>query len=249
MIKSRESLAIDCNNCLVKHVCLAQDISISDIEELNSLIQNVRCIEKKNHVYHLHDPLKNLYAIYSGSCKEYGIDSNGNEFIVNFYFPGDIIGLESIAAQKYLYYMMALEDLQLCVLPLNNFLKTMHRKPNIMRRVMHLSSIKMQYDQSARLGITAHERVCDFLLNIANRMYQRKPDEKEICLPMSQIEISNFLGIAYETVNRVFQNLKKKNIIVMNNKTLEILDLGRLEELGRLDYSVMSSVSPAVTSI
>ena len=246
MIKSRESLAIDCKHCMVRHVCLAQDISIADIEELNSLITHVRCIEKKNHVYHLHDPLNNLYAIHSGSCKEYGIDSNGNEFIVNFYFPGDIIGLETISTQRYLYYMTALEDLELCVLPLNKFLKTMHRKPNIMRRVLHLASVKMQYERSVRLGSTAHERVCDFLLNIVNRMYQRKPNETEICLPMSQIEISNFLGIAYETVNRVFQNLKKKNIIVMRNKTLEVLDLGRLEDLGKLDYSVMNNIPPVV---
>jgi CRP/FNR family transcriptional regulator len=96
----------------------------------------------------------------------------------------------------------------------------------------------MQNDQSTSMGITANERVCDFLMNILTRMQERNHSEKNIYLPMSQLDISNFLGIAYETVNRVFQNLKRNKIIKINNKTMAVLDVNELENRGRIDYSL-----------
>jgi CRP/FNR family transcriptional regulator len=239
MIKTRVSKNINCHDCSVNHLCIATDVSSSSIDSLNDLIKNVRRVPKKEHLYHADTPMQNLYAIHQGSCKEYWIDEDGNECVTNFYFPGDIMGIESVSQEKHMYYAMALEDVELCLIPIAGFMEVMQEKPDILKRFVTITNQKMKNDQSTRMGITANERVCDFLLNIAMRMCERNPNINEICLTMSQVDISNFLGIAGETVNRIFNNLKKNEIINIQNKTFEILDLSQLKKLGKLDYSLM----------
>lgn len=232
MIKPRHP-EIHCQTCQGRHLCITSGVDEAGKVILNELIKTIRFVSKKEIVMQANTPMQNLYAVYSGSCKEYWTDVNGNECVNNFFFPGDIIGIESIAGKKYMFSLSALEDTELCVIPMTGFLEAMYKNPSILKRFINISSLKMQNDQSARSGITALERVCDFLLNIISRTYERTPQIKEIVLPMSQVEISDFLGITYETVNRIFKTLKRKKIIKMKNKTLEVLDMAELENLKR----------------
>jgi CRP/FNR family transcriptional regulator, anaerobic regulatory protein len=236
MIKTRKSKNITCEKCWVKHLCIATDILPADIQQLDELIINAKYVAKKEHIYRASSPMVNLYAVHRGSCKEYWIDENGNECVTNFYFPGDIIGVESISSKKYMFDMVALEDTELCVIPADDFLGKMHTAPHILKRFVAITSQKMINDKSVHMGITANEKVCDFLLNITMRAYERNPKENEMCLTMSQVDIANFLGIASETINRIFSNLKRKKIIKLKNKTFEVIDINELRKLGKLDY-------------
>jgi CRP/FNR family transcriptional regulator len=238
MIKTRESQDVSCKKCPSRSLCLAPGLTPEELSKLNTQIAKILIVNKKDHVFFARDSMPNLYAVYRGSCKEYWIDENGNECITNFYFPGDIIGMESVSNRKHAFSVSALEDSELCIIPVDPFFALMQEHGNIMKRYINITSFKMQNDQSTSMGITANERVCDFLMNILTRMQERNHSEKNIYLPMSQLDISNFLGIAYETVNRVFQNLKRNKIIKINNKTMAVLDVNELENRGRIDYSL-----------
>jgi CRP/FNR family transcriptional regulator len=237
MIKTRISKNLTCRDCHVQHLCIAKDIPSIDLDGLDQLIKNLRLVSKKEHIYQINQPMLNLYAIYQGTCKEYWIDENGNECITNFYLPGDIIGIESVSREKYMFSTLALEDMQLCAIPINEFLTNMQHTPSILKRFVTITTQKMQHDQSIGKGITANQKVCDFLLNIAMRTYERNPQQKQINLCMSQIDMSNFLGITAETINRIFNILKRNKIIELNNKTVEIINMPELKKLSKLDYT------------
>ncbi|MCD6039628.1 MAG: Crp/Fnr family transcriptional regulator [Gammaproteobacteria bacterium] len=238
IIKSRVAQNINCFNCCSRHLCIAGgSLNTSEIDYLNGLIQKVVILKKQEHLFHAHSEQKNLYAVYKGSCKEYWIDENGNYCVTNFYFPGDLIGLESISDRTHLLSVVALEPTELCVISLNDF-SLMQEKVNILKRFIDITSMKMRNDRSAKMGVTAHERVSDFLLNLISRMLERNQTINHVPLPMSQLDISNFLNIAHETVNRIFKNLARQKIIKIQNKVLTVLDISELERLGRLDYSL-----------
>jgi CRP/FNR family transcriptional regulator len=243
MIQARTLKNISCHTCSASSLCLPAGLEKADIDSLDDLINKVKLFTKGEHVFHIQDEVSNLYAVYQGSCKEYWIDAKGNECITNFYFPGDIIGMESLANRQHLFSVSALEDAELCVIPLDEFYKSMEANPAIMRRFIQITSLKMQNDKSTTMGTTTSERVCDFLMNVTLRMLERNHSEENINLPMSQLEISNYLCIAYETVNRVLKDLKTNKIINLKNKTLQILDIPQLESRGRLDYSLRRSGS------
>src|SRR4029079_16636508 len=98
IIKLRASQNITCTDCPSRHLCLPSHfMDKSSVDSLDQIIQKVMIVHKKDHLYYSYDSTKNIYAVHKGSCKEYWIDNNGNECVTNFYFPGDLIGLESVS--------------------------------------------------------------------------------------------------------------------------------------------------------
>lgn len=231
MFKSRASQHIHCNRCAVKQLCIARNLPEEDVEQVNQMIGKLKIVSKGEHIFHASDPLEHLCAIYQGSCKDYKLDENGNEKIGNFYLTGDIVGLESLPQRKHLFSLVALEDTQLCLIPVTELLQLMQQNATLLQRVINITSYKMQNDQLVCMTTNAHHRIADFILNILYRLYERFGKQNEIRLPMSQLDISNYLGMAHETVNRVLRKLDHDKIINIQNKVIRIIDVDRLKAL------------------
>jgi CRP/FNR family transcriptional regulator len=55
--------------------------------------------------------------------------------------------------------------------------------------------------------------------------------ETQIVLPMTRIEIGDYLGLTKETVIRILQYLQNKNIIHIQGKVLNVIDKKALEQI------------------
>lgn len=232
MLKNRKNNKISCLSCFFSHLCLPATLPADEAQAVNDLILNIKEIKKSEHVFFTHDPMLAIYSVYRGSCKQYTLDETGRERIENFYLPGDIIGLESVSLNKHRYSLMALEDTQLCVMPVEELLQQMQRSPLFTRRVLNICSYKMQNDKQIANTTNTVQRIADLLLNIFYRLDERHLNKDPIIMPMSQLDISNFLGMAHETVNRVLKKLDTENIIKIHNKKIYIKNIEQLKTLG-----------------
>ena len=213
MIKDRTQAHISCTHCSISYLCLARQFSGEEKSRLDTFIRKVRIVTKGEHLYRDTDKVDYLYAVYSGSVKDYFVDENGQEYINNFYFPGDIIGLESVAKKKYAYSAMALSEAELCMIPINSLFVEMQSFPALLNRFLHINSHKMLNDKHIRPSTNAKQRVADFLVNLLYRLEERTGSMSAMQLPMSQVEMGNMIGIAYETVSRVLHLFEEQKII------------------------------------
>ena len=78
--------------------------------------------------------------------------------------------------------------------------------------------------------LTASSKLATFLLNISKRSSRSEAYQTIFTLPMSRLEIGNYLGIAAETASRAFSNLAKKQCIEKSNRQISITDLAKLKE-------------------
>jgi len=91
---------------------------------------------------------------------------------------------------------------------------------------------------------SAIERLASFLLYLRANQARfstggpREPSE-HIDLPMTRLDIADFLGLTIETVSRAFSSLKDKKLISFTDShSCEILEIGRIRELGgREDFT------------
>jgi CRP/FNR family transcriptional regulator len=83
---------------------------------------------------------------------------------------------------------------------------------------------------------TAEERIGTFLLNLSNRCKQRKLSASLFRLPMTRTDIENYLGLAVETISRVFTRLQSQNILSVDGKEVEILDHHQLCVVAHNDF-------------
>lgn len=72
---------------------------------------------------------------------------------------------------------------------------------------------------------SAEERIASLLLSISTRHTKRGLSASGFRLPMSRNDIGNFLGLAVETVSRVFTRLQKQGVIFVDGKEVEVLDM------------------------
>ncbi len=232
--KFRSLQHIHCSNCPSRDLCIAPTtMDPAIVNEINAIIHKIIFLKKKEHLFYSYTHTKYIYAVYKGSCKEYWVDSEGNECLTNFYLPGDLAGIESAADQTHQFSVAALEDSEICVIPFDELYKVMEQHPVVLKRFMSIVSLKVRNDQSLKMGVTADERVSDFLLNIITRMLERDSSLQSIPLPMSQLDISSFLGLTPETVNRILKKLQQQKIIKIKNKNITVLNFAELGSLAR----------------
>jgi CRP/FNR family transcriptional regulator len=51
---------------------------------------------------------------------------------------------------------------------------------------------------------------------------------------MSRVDIGNYLGLTVETVSRVFSRMQKMDILRVDNKEIEILNIDGLQTMANL---------------
>ena len=112
-------------------------------------------------------------------------------------------------------------------------------------RVVLTRILESAHDHVYTIGQrSAIERVASFLLYLrANqaRFHPVGPRDKSthIDLPMTRLDIADFLGLTIETVSRAFSSLKRSETIAFKDShSCEILNLDRIRELGgREDFT------------
>lgn len=81
---------------------------------------------------------------------------------------------------------------------------------------------------------TSEERIGAFLMNLSMRYEQRRLSATRFRLPMARSDIANYLGLAVETVSRVFTRLQTMGVLKVEGKEIEILDRHSLCDVAHL---------------
>jgi len=78
---------------------------------------------------------------------------------------------------------------------------------------------------------TAEERVASFLLSLSDRFKRRGFSATDFFLSMSRQEIGSYLGLALETVSRLFTRFQDEKILKVERKHVQIVDIERLRSM------------------
>jgi CRP/FNR family transcriptional regulator len=77
---------------------------------------------------------------------------------------------------------------------------------------------------------TAQEKLISFLLSLSQRFSERGYSAMSFQLTMSRGDIANHLGLAIETVSRLFTQLQEQQLLTTQGKEVTILDLAALKQ-------------------
>jgi CRP/FNR family transcriptional regulator len=99
---------------------------------------------------------------------------------------------------------------------------------------MRLASKEITSDQEMQLLLgkrTAEEKLAAFFLSLSARYKPRGLSATKFNLPMSRQDIGNYLGLALETVSRLFAHFQEEGLLKVNRREITITDLPRLTEM------------------
>lgn len=223
-----------CTNCNLKGLCLPLAMDVKDIDRLDDIIQRGRPIQSGEHLYRSGDSFTSIYAVRSGSIKTYLIDNDGLEQITGFYLPGEVLGFDGIDNNNHGCNVVALETSTVCEIPFARLEELSLQIPTLQRHFFQLMSRHIESNHQMLLTLSkknAEGRVSTLLLSLSHRYSRRKLSPNAMRLPMSRMDIGNFLGLTIETVSRTFSRLQKDGIIDVDGREVVINDHDRLNEI------------------
>jgi CRP/FNR family transcriptional regulator len=175
-----------------------------------------------------------LFAIRNGSCKSVLLTRDGNEQVAGYHMAGEIMGVDGIGTGTYECQASALEDAVVYRLAFDD-VERLAQLSALFRHNLHkLISLECVRAQNLMvvLGIMhAEQRLAVFLLDLSQRYKARGFSSCEFVLRMTREEIGSHLGIALETVSRLFSRFQREGLIQVQGRTVKVLDKVAMNQL------------------
>ncbi len=225
-------IKISCETCSLAKLCLPLGLSEDQMKTMDTLITAQHTFERGEVLCHEGKPFANLFAVRSGSFKAYRSTADGNEEVLGFYLPGEIIGFRAIYNHAYTSSVAALETSSVCEIPFEKLLQYSAEMPELQEQLFALMSQGMSFDRVTSRNRTAEETVAAFLLNLSARFSRRGLSATHFILSMSRHDIANYLGLAPETVSRVLTKFQEEALIHVSRRDVELIDLRQLQMKG-----------------
>jgi CRP-like cAMP-binding protein len=206
----------------------------ADVQALNRLGTKIR-VPRGETIFSEGDPAEHAYKVISGCVRLSRHLADGRRQVTQFLFPGELFSFMELGEHKFM--AEAVSDAVLMSFPQKALLRLSEARPSVQERFLALVA-KQVLDTHTHLMIlgraTASERVASFLVSLWKRIGVE--DDEVLDVPMSRLDIADYLGLTIETVCRVLAEFKRGRIIeVPDARHLVVRDIEALRECVEMD--------------
>lgn len=159
-------------------------------------------------IYAQDEDVEFLYRLASGSVRTTRLTSDGRRQVGDFYYPGDLFGLET--GPEHRFSAEALSDCNVLVLR-RAVVRAMAGDAELNRAILNATRRELDRTQTHLLLLghkSARERVAGFLLGVAQR-----GSCSDVTLPMGRQDMADYLGLTIETVSRMLTCLQSASVV------------------------------------
>jgi CRP-like cAMP-binding protein len=233
------SIPKDCRNCSIREATLCGALRTDQLDILQEFKSCDRIIPAHTHLFRAGERLGEIYNLLSGWVALYRILESGRRQVLQIELPGAFLGYQAKLDEPMLHSAECITDVSVCVFPRRAFPELLERHPVLGLRMIGMMShdVVRTHDQLTNVGgRSGMERVAHFLLQIYLRLRNRQQAASgdTLALPLTQEMIGDALGLTPVHINRILRQLRERRLVVLHNKTLQILDLEGLRRMAEM---------------
>jgi len=223
-----------CAQCSLQQLCLPAGIGADDLVRLDDIVRRRRPVERGERLFRAGDPLSSVFVARDGAFKTVTISEDGEEQVLGFHLPGELIGLDAMGDGVHRCEAIALTMANVCDVPFKDLAHISAQLPVLQQQLLRVIGQSVNRDSDHMdmlLRRQANERIALFLHGLRERFRVIGMSSVAFKLPMSREDIARYLGLALETVSRGFTRLQEDGVISVQGRHLEILDPQELDRL------------------
>lgn len=216
-----------CVSCGLRETCLPAGIPADSLRLIDAAVRQRRPLRAREVLFHAGAGFECLYLVRSGALMSCSHAEDGSEQVQGFHLPGELLGLDGLAEGRHGCSVIALEASNVCALPLVLVQDIVVDVPELQAALMRVIARESANDHLhvAMMGRRgAHERLAAFLISLSERHARIGRDPLRLRLYMSRSEIGSFLGLAEETVSRLFSRMHAGGLLEVHGRTVRIRD-------------------------
>ena len=214
-----------CGACDARGGCLAEQF-LAHSGQAYRVMKNSRSLNRGEHIFRESDESVSIYVVKSGSVKSYLITPDGEEQVLGFYMPGDVLGLDGLSELGQMSSAIALESTSVCRVPFSQLSEIA-----LASGFPQLVSEQISRDHNLVLMLArkdADGRLASFLYDLSERFRVKGYSSCEFILTMSRQEIGSYLGLAVETVSRTLSRFQDSGLLNVKRRQVEIHNIEAL---------------------
>ena len=223
----------------LKKLRVRDDISGEEEEAIRSAMLEVREVPADTPVVRHGRDLHESILLLDGWMARTTAMASGHQQISELQFCGDFVDLHGFTLKRLDHNVMAITDCRYAVFPHDRLRHLLERHPHLTRVYWLMTNIDAAIHREwtvslgrrpapsrmAHLFCEIHQRL-DIVGLVENDSYE---------FPLTQQELSECLGLTAVHVNRTLQELRRRDLIEVENRRARILDLARLRSVGEFD--------------
>ncbi len=221
-----------CRDCSLRELCLPLGLDEPDLAALDQIVKRRRTVRKGGHLYRMGEPFQALYAVRSGAMKTSELLGDGRVQITGFQLPGEILGIDAIDGNRHRCNAEALETSEVCEIPWRRLEDLARQISGLQHQLLRMMSGEIGRESQLLLMIgkmSADERLLACLCNFSQRQAQLGLSATDIRLHMSRQDLGDYLGLALETVSRLFSRFQEEGLLTVRGKYVHLTSLALIQ--------------------
>lgn len=220
-----------CADCPKAARCLGLNLDAGTTLSTLDIDVHPRVLHKNEKLVNDGDPFHTLYAVRSGAIKTFKTTEAGEEQIIDFCLPGDLIGLDAIHSGRFSCHAVALDTSSVCALDFHEIERLCERSTAF--RTAFFKRLSGGIVRNENFVVTlgtrdAYQRLAAFLVTVTEYYASHGYSHTEFVLPMSRGDIADYLNLAVETVSRLFSRLQSESRVRVQRNAVSVMDLDGL---------------------
>ncbi len=237
-MKSNSTNLPKCENCAIRATALFGELETRHLDKARALRSAQVSYTTGEYLYHEGDIPTRAFTVYKGWVTLFKNLRNGDRQILRFALPGDFLCYK-VGKNKHIdHSAIAVSDVTLCAFPIDRFREVISELPELSFALSSITETTIKRCHTALTTIASHPaetKVAYLLLSLYIReMSLLRQSTDRIPFPITQEDIADALGLTAIHVNRVFQSLRKKNLIVCKNRSLQVPDREALANVAKI---------------
>lgn len=181
-----------------------------------------------------------LYTLLQGVMMRYRMLADGRRQIVNFSFPGDLIGLEGTFGEEASHSVEALLPVRLCVFDTPRYFDLIVAKPSLGYDITWLAAKEETALEEHLVALgrrSARERIAYLAVWLLERARATclATQHNRLEVSITQAQIADMLGLSLVHTNRSVKALERQGLVVWRQAFIEVPDLAAAAEFAQCE--------------
>lgn len=190
----------------------------------------IRVLGHREVLFRHGEPAQSFGVVVTGAFKLSRLTQNGEDTVIHFCSPGDVLAALVMPQVQALYPLtaQAMGPSRVIMIRREIYLSKWLTNPGLIARMQSLLSMRMSRLQGQKMMQRAplSVKIAALLLQLVCK--DKAGDEMSVPLPLTRKEIADSLGVTVESVIRVMSGWGKRGLIASSEQSLRILQPDRL---------------------
>jgi len=192
-----------------------------------------KSIKKGQAIFEEGDKLNGVFCVREGVSKLSKLSANGKDQIVKLASKGEVMGQRSVIAEESSNLSaVAVSDMEVCFIPKEGIIDTLHNNPNFTVEVLRHMAHDLRQADDVIVNMSqksVKQRVAEAFLYLGENFGE--DSEGFLSVTLSREDIANVVGTATESCIRIISEFKKKGYIKTSGKKIGVANEKKLRNM------------------